>query len=291
MHGVTVLVCSPKFYLWLCELSGSSPSGDHQYVFFEWPGISQLRIPHPVTSDHRNACRSSCKVPVVIVWFQPKLECFNKILWNFQIPNLIKIHSAVLSPKTLCMQTMVRQLSYMLHIFFLICLDDLHLSCEEHLLWWTTQHTELSPAMKPSWLLMMHTKQWWHLLAFFSVKLYDLHRWNKLCVWISFSGLFIWGVICKGNLFTLCIWDIRYIEHETLVLTICLIETILLISQNKCVWSMNILLEHWFWRPWKFVVFRDCSGIVFSERFVLSLFMYWIRWITELASQVLVWNF
>jgi hypothetical protein len=38
-------------------------------------GIPSMGIPHPFTSALRNPCRSSCKVPVTIVWSVSRLEC------------------------------------------------------------------------------------------------------------------------------------------------------------------------------------------------------------------------
>jgi hypothetical protein len=47
-------------------------------------GISRVGIPHPVSSAGKNACRSLCKVPGIVVRFQPKLECFDRFYRNFQ---------------------------------------------------------------------------------------------------------------------------------------------------------------------------------------------------------------
>jgi hypothetical protein len=51
---------------------------------------------HPGTSALRNACRSSHKVAVIVVWSQPKLEYVNKFYYNSLISNFMKILPVVL---------------------------------------------------------------------------------------------------------------------------------------------------------------------------------------------------
>jgi hypothetical protein len=46
-HGVTILARSPE-----CDL-------------YKWRRIPRIGIPNPVTSPQKNACRSSCEVPVI----------------------------------------------------------------------------------------------------------------------------------------------------------------------------------------------------------------------------------
>jgi hypothetical protein len=72
MHSVRILACLPE--IGLCE----------------WPGI-----PHPATLECRNACRSSCKVAITVIWFWPKN-------WNVS-PNFIRTPQKQISWKSIHM--------------------------------------------------------------------------------------------------------------------------------------------------------------------------------------------
>lgn len=62
------------------------------------------RISHAVTSEHRTACRPSCKVLVVIVWSWPKLECID-VLVSISI-NKHHEHPSSFS-QVMCIQTWI----------------------------------------------------------------------------------------------------------------------------------------------------------------------------------------
>jgi hypothetical protein len=60
------------------------------------PGIPRQRFPNSVTLQGKNASRSSCKVPITLVRFRPKIESVLNFSKNPPMSNLMKIRSPVL---------------------------------------------------------------------------------------------------------------------------------------------------------------------------------------------------
>lgn len=90
-HGVTILMRSQEFEHWHLQMALATSElyggQGNLRVCIVWigndvitedlpslDGIPRMGIPHPFTSALRNPCRSSCKVPVTVVWSVSKLE-------------------------------------------------------------------------------------------------------------------------------------------------------------------------------------------------------------------------